>query len=62
MQVTIIIESLSEKSCLVKIFVGGGASGIFNWTYGSEEKVLRKITQRIERVVGELGMKIEPSP
>lgn len=59
MQVTIILESLSEKSHLVKIIVGGGASELLNWTHGSEQKILRKITHRIEEVIDELGLMIE---
>jgi len=59
MQVTIILESSSENSCLVKLTVGGGASGIFNWTYGSEEKALQKITREIEEVFDEFGMTAE---
>ncbi|WP_223173912.1 MULTISPECIES: hypothetical protein [Haloferax] len=59
MQVTIILEEMTRTTWFLKIVVGGGASGIFNWTYGSEQKVLRKMTTGIEELIDELDMKIK---
>ncbi|WP_241768329.1 hypothetical protein [Haloferax sp. ATB1] len=56
MQATIILEEQTETTCFLKVIVGGGASGIFNLTFGSEQKVLRKMTTGIEEVIDELGM------
>ena len=59
MQATIIVDQGSSESALVKIAVGGGATGLHQTTLGSETKILRKLNSRIEELFSELELSVE---
>lgn len=62
MQVTLILEFRDDHTCLSKLVVGGGASGLLNITHGSEKKILRTVAREFEAVCEDLGLTVSETP
>ncbi|QPV63171.1 hypothetical protein I7X12_00620 [Halosimplex litoreum] len=58
MQVTVIVDGTGD-GCRIEVFVGGGATGIFQFTAGSETKILRAAVSEIEYALDELDVEVE---
>ena len=59
LQVTVVLERRDEETCRVEVFAGGGASGIFGFTFGNETKFRESVASDLEALFDRLDLNVE---